>query len=113
MRAKLIVNPTSGPRDVRRELPAVLQHLEAHGWQTEVHYTERRGEATELAAKAGYDPRAAVTLWQKMAKAGGSRPPEFLSTHPSPENREKRLAELAPQMMPYYEKKGPRPVYNL
>ena len=67
----------------------------------------------ELAAKAGYDPRAAVTLWQKMAKAGGSRPPEFLSTHPSPENREKRLAELVPQMMPYYEQKGPRPIYKL
>jgi len=67
----------------------------------------------ELAAKAGYDPRAAVTLWQKMANAGGSRPPEFLSTHPSPENREKRLAELVPQMMPYYEQKGPRPSYKL
>jgi predicted Zn-dependent protease len=67
----------------------------------------------ELAAKAGYDPRAAVTLWQKMARAGGSRPPEFLSTHPSPENRERRLAELAPQMMPYYQQKGPRPTYKL
>ncbi|MEJ2284145.1 MAG: M48 family metallopeptidase [Desulfobacterales bacterium] len=41
----------------------------------------------ELAAKAGYDPRAAITLWQKMAKVGGKGPPEFLSTHPSPENR--------------------------
>lgn len=67
----------------------------------------------ELAAKAGYDPRAAVTLWQKMAKAGGGRPPEFLSTHPSPENRERRLADLAPRMMPYYQQKGPRPTYNL
>jgi predicted Zn-dependent protease len=43
----------------------------------------------ELAAKAGYDPRAAVTLWQKMAKFGGKSSPEFLSTHPTPENREK------------------------
>ena len=75
--------------------------------------TEADRIGIELAAKAGYDPRAAATLWQKMAKAGGSRPPEFFSTHPSPENREKRLAELAPQMMPYYEKKGPRPVYKL
>ena len=75
--------------------------------------TEADRIGIELAAKAGYDPRAAATLWQKMAKAGGSRPPEFFSTHPLPENREKRLAELAPQMMPYYEKKGPRPVYKL
>ncbi len=58
----------------------------------------------ELAAKAGYDPHAAVSLWQKMAKVGGSSPPEFLSTHPAPENREQTLKALIPQMMPYYEK---------
>lgn len=67
----------------------------------------------ELAAKAGYDPRAAATLWQKMAKAGGSGPPQFLSTHPSPGNRQATLAALAPQMMKYYEQPGPRPVYQL
>jgi predicted Zn-dependent protease len=67
----------------------------------------------ELAAKAGYDPHAAVTLWQKMAKVGGKGPPEFLSTHPAPGNREKNLASLIPQMMPYYEQKGTRPTYNL
>ena len=67
----------------------------------------------ELAARAGYDPRAAITLWQKMAKVGGKGPPEFLSTHPAPENREKKLVELVPQMMPYYEQKGQRPTYQL
>lgn len=67
----------------------------------------------ELAAKAGYNPNAAVTLWQKMANVGGKGPPEFLSTHPSPENREKTLAGLVPQMMPYYKQKGKRPVYKL
>ncbi len=67
----------------------------------------------ELAAKAGYDPRAAITLWQKMAKVGGGGPPEFLSTHPSPENREKKLAAFVPEMMPYYEQKGKRPRYRL
>ncbi len=67
----------------------------------------------ELAAKAGYDPRAAITLWQKMAQVGGKGPPEFLSTHPSPANREKKLAEYVPEMMPYYEQKGKRPVYQL
>ncbi len=67
----------------------------------------------ELAAKAGYDPRAAASLWRKMAKAGGGGPPEFLSTHPAPENRERRLAEIAPRMMKYYNQKGQRPSYPL
>ena len=57
----------------------------------------------ELAAKAGYHPYAAVTLWQKMNKVGGGRVPEFLSTHPAPENREQTLKALIPQMMPYYQ----------
>lgn len=67
----------------------------------------------ELAARAGYDPRAAVTLWQKMGKQGGNQPPEFLSTHPSPANREKTLEGLVPKMLPYYQSKEPRPVFNL
>lgn len=58
----------------------------------------------ELAAKAGYDPRAAVTLWQKMGQINGATPPEFLSTHPSPANRQETLRKLAEEMMPYYEK---------
>jgi len=56
----------------------------------------------ELAAKAGYDPRAAATLWQKMANVGGSTPPTFLSTHPGPDQRQQKLAQLAPKMQPYY-----------
>ena len=58
----------------------------------------------ELAARAGYDPRAAVRLWEKMSAASGNGPPQFLSTHPSPDNRIKRLNALVPQMMPIYEK---------
>ena len=65
----------------------------------------------ELAARAGYDPRAAVTLWQKMGKVGGSSPPEFLSTHPSDATRQQRLSALAPKMMPYYQAGGARPTY--
>jgi predicted Zn-dependent protease len=75
--------------------------------------TEADRIGIELAAKAGYDPRAAVTLWQKMAKVGGKGPPQFLSTHPAPGNREKTLGSLIPQMMPYYQQKGERPTYNL
>ncbi len=57
----------------------------------------------ELAARAGYDPRAAVSLWNKMNKQGGSRPPEFLSTHPSPESRQQDLAQVANVVMPLYQ----------
>ncbi len=67
----------------------------------------------ELAAKAGYDPRAAVTLWQKMEQVGGAAPPQFLSTHPSSENRQQRLADLEKEMMPYYREDRPHPVYPL
>ncbi len=57
----------------------------------------------ELAARAGYDPQAAATLWQKMGKLSeGKAPPEFLSTHPSPQHREQRLRELAAKVQPLY-----------
>ena len=57
----------------------------------------------ELAARAGYDPRAAVTLWQKMALSGGGAPPQFLSTHPAPENRISDLQDYSVKVMPLYE----------
>jgi Zn-dependent protease with chaperone function len=70
------------------------------------HSREAESEADqigiELAARAGYDPHAAVTLWQKMAKEGGGAPPEFLSTHPSPQNRMQHLKALVAQVEPYY-----------
>jgi predicted Zn-dependent protease len=64
--------------------------------------TEADEIGIELAAKAGYSPNAAISLWRKMEATGGSGPPQFMSTHPSPANRQERLAALAPQMMAYY-----------
>ncbi|MHB0919051.1 MAG: M48 family metallopeptidase [Thiobacillus sp.] len=58
----------------------------------------------ELAARAGFDPRAAVRLWEKMAAASGDGPPQFLSTHPPAGNRIQALTALMPQMMPIYER---------
>ena len=66
----------------------------------------------ELAAKAGYDPAAAATLWEKMGAQGGT-PPQFLSTHPSPENRQERLARLAPKMEAYYTANVDRPTHSV
>lgn len=57
----------------------------------------------ELAARAGYNPRAAITVWQKMIKATrGNNPPEFLSTHPSGETRIEQLSALMPAVEPIY-----------
>ncbi len=53
----------------------------------------------ELAAKAGYNPAAAVSVWQKMELAAGSGPVEFLSTHPSPGNRREKLRAMVPDML--------------
>ncbi len=67
----------------------------------------------ELAARAGYDPRAAVTLWRKMGQLNKKAPPELLNTHPSARNREQTLAELVPKVMKYYHPEEPHPVYPL
>ena len=57
----------------------------------------------ELAARGGFDPRAAVTLWQKMQQTGGGQPPQFLSTHPSHASRIADLQGYAAKVMPLYE----------
>lgn len=63
-------------------------------------------EADELGlyfmAMAGYDPRLAPDFWQRMIDQGGSRPPQFLSTHPDPKNRIKHLNEIMDKAMKYY-----------
>ena len=55
-----------------------------------------------LMAKAGYDPREAVPFWKRMNEKGGSRPPEFLSTHPAPETRIREIEAFLPEAMKYY-----------
>jgi len=67
------------------------------------HETEADRIGVELAARAGYDPRAAITLWQKMGKAGGGEPPKFLSTHPSRSERVKDLTNYSAKVMPLYQ----------
>jgi predicted Zn-dependent protease len=54
-----------------------------------------------LAAKAGYNPQATLTFWEKFAK-DGQTPPEYLSTHPAPANRINKIRALIPKVMPIY-----------
>jgi predicted Zn-dependent protease len=65
--------------------------------------TEADRIGVELAARSGYDPRAAVSLWEKMGKLGGSKPPEWLSTHPSDQSRTRDLQNYSERVMPLYE----------
>lgn len=66
--------------------------------------TEADRIGVELSARAGYDPRAAISLWEKMGKLSGGAPPQWLSTHPSQESRQKDLAVYSAKVLPLYEK---------
>jgi predicted Zn-dependent protease len=72
------------------------------------HETEADRIGVELAARAGYDPRAAVGVWEKMARAADGQPPEILSTHPAPTTRIADLKVYAARVMPLYEQARPR-----
>jgi predicted Zn-dependent protease len=71
------------------------------------HSREQESEADvmglELMARAGYDPHAAVRVWEKMQAAEKSSPPQFLSTHPSAPNRISQLQAAIPKVMPLYQ----------
>ncbi len=57
----------------------------------------------DLSARAGYDPRAGVSLWKKMGAASKGAPPQWLSTHPAGKNRIEEIERHLPEVMPLYE----------
>jgi predicted Zn-dependent protease len=68
------------------------------------HEVEADRMGVELAARAGYDPRAAISLWEKMAKtSNGGQPPKWLSTHPSHEDRISDLKAYSAKVLPLYQ----------
>ena len=71
--------------------------------------TEADRMGIELAARAGYDPAAGASLWLKMEEEGGSNPLQFLSTHPSPDNRRQALLDLERQVRPLMPAAPPEP----
>jgi predicted Zn-dependent protease len=68
-----------------------------------LHEQEADRVGIELAARAGYDPRAAITLWQKMASQAGAKGPQWLSTHPSPQSRIQDLTAYGAKVQPLYD----------
>ena len=68
-----------------------------------VHESEADLLGLNLMATAGFDPRASITLWQNMERAGGSDPPEFLSTHPSHSTRINDLQNAMNNALPLYQ----------
>ena len=68
--------------------------------------TEADSIGLELSARSGYDPRAGITLWRKMAKGGeggGQSFTQFFSSHPDDKTRIEKLEKLLPTVMPLYE----------
>lgn len=65
--------------------------------------TEADNMGTELMARAGYNPNAAINVWKKMKSLSQKQPLEFLSTHPSHDNRIANLTKIAQKVMPLYE----------
>ncbi len=70
-----------------------------------LHETEADKLGLIFMAMAGYDPEEAVKFWERMAKAGGQKPPEFLSTHPGDEKRIADLKAFMPEAKKYYKPK--------
>ncbi len=67
-----------------------------------LHESEADRIGLVLMAKGGYDPRGAIPFWQRMKEKGGSRPPEFLSTHPAPDTRIEGIKTHIPEAMKHY-----------
>ena len=89
------------------ELLAQAAHLAVSLPYARTHERDSDLVGMELAARAGFDPRAAALVWQKMARlaqaSGGGQPPQFLSTHPSHQTRIREIEAALPRVMPLYE----------
>ena len=92
-----------GLGDVGQSLANALANVTFTLPHSRTQETEADRLGVELAARAGYEPHAAVSVWQKMLQAAGSGGPQFLSTHPSPETRLADLKIYADRVMPLYQ----------
>ena len=99
-----VVGAVLGAPQIAMDLAPMLLDVTFNLPHSRQQETEADRLGVELAARAGYNPHAAVTLWEKMQKvASGGQPPKFLSTHPSHEDRIKDLKVYAERVMPLYQ----------
>lgn len=92
-----------GVGDTGKGLAGVVANVTSGLPHSREHEREADRIGVELAARGAYDPRAAVTLWQKMSAIGGREPPVILSTHPSSQSRIQDLQAYSAQVMPLFE----------
>ena len=85
------------------DMASMVANLTYNLPNSRLHETEADRMGVELAARAGFDPRGAVSLWQKMARLAGGGPPQWMSTHPSSETRVRDLQDYSGRVMPLYE----------
>src|SRR5690349_8540785 len=92
-----------GVGDLGQQLAGVVADVTFNLPHSRQDETEADRIGVELAARSGYDPHAAITLWQKMMKLGGSQPPQILSTHPSNQARLDDLKVYDDRVAPLYQ----------
>jgi predicted Zn-dependent protease len=97
-----IAGAALGLGEVGQQLANAVAEVTFNLPHSRAHETEADRLGVELAARAGFEPHAAVSVWQKMLQASGSGGPQFLSTHPSPETRLADLKIYADRVAPLY-----------
>ncbi|MDA0226266.1 MAG: M48 family metallopeptidase [Proteobacteria bacterium] len=98
-----VLGALTGVSGAAQDLSQLVLDLTLNLPNSRTHETEADRIGVELAARAGFDPRAAAALWQKMKGVSGGQPPQFLSTHPSHDTRIADLQGYARRVMPLYE----------
>ena len=98
-----VVGAVVGLSDVAQDLSQLVLDLTFNLPNSRQDETEADRIGVELAARAGFNPHAAIGLWEKMQKTGGSKPPQWLSTHPSDASRIGDLRNYADRVMPLYQ----------
>ena len=98
-----IVGAIANVPDIAMQMAPMVFDLTVNLPHSRTDESEADRIGVELAARAGYDPRSAVTLWQKMQKVGGGQPPKLLSTHPPTADRIKEIQSVSEKVLPLYQ----------